>query len=179
MLNIITNGYIPPFISKSNLARFPLIHLGFKAFQKTKLWPLVSSLLWQERNRKGGKCKICRVLQSPVSSPQASPKVEASNRLKQAQHFSTHRKVQNRNSRVHQDLPGSRGLGIIDRSIRCLPSHPQPPKLKEIPKIFPQVFQFSLPFGQATTPQVFTMIVKKVKLMALSRGLGLHQYLDV
>ena len=179
VLNIITNGYIPPFISKSNLARFPLIHSGFKAFQKTKLWPLVSSLFWQERNRKDGKCKISRVLQSPVSSPQASPKVEASNRLKQAQHFSTHRKVQNGNSRVHQDLPGSRGLGIIDRSNGCLPSHPQPPKLKEIPKIFPQVFQFSLPFGLATTPQVFTMIVKEVKLMALSRGLGLHQYLDV
>ena len=39
------------------------------------------------------------------------------------------------------------------------------------------MFQFtSLPFGLATAPQVFTMIVKEVKLMALSRGLGLHQY---
>ena len=42
-----------------------------------------------------------------------------------------------------------------------------------------QVFQFtSLPFGLATAPQVFTMIVKEVKLMTLSRGLRLHQYLD-
>ena len=41
-----------------------------------------------------------------------------------------------------------------------------------------QVFQFtSLYFGLATVPQVFTMIVKEVKLMALSRGLRLHQYL--
>ena len=41
------------------------------------------------------------------------------------------------------------------------------------------MFQFtSLPFGLATAPQVFTMIVKEVKLMALSRGLRLHQYLD-
>ena len=47
------------------------------------LYP-VSSV--KERNRKGGKYKISLVLQSPVSSPQASPKVEASNRLKQAQH---------------------------------------------------------------------------------------------
>ena len=92
----------------------------------------------KERNRKGGKCKISLVLQSPVSSPQASPKVEASNRLKQAQHFSTHKKVQNGNSRVHQDLPDSRGMGI-DRPIRHLPSHPHPPKLKEIPKVLPQV----------------------------------------
>ena len=83
----------------------------------------------KERNGKGGKCKISRVLQSPVSSPQASPMVEAGNRLKQAQHFSTHRKVQNGNSRVHQDLPDSRGIGIVDRSIGRLPSHPHPPKL--------------------------------------------------
>ena len=42
-----------------------------------------------------------------------------------------------------------------------------------------QVFQFtSLPLGLATAPQVFTMIVKEVKLMALSRGLRIHQYLD-
>ena len=41
------------------------------------------------------------------------------------------------------------------------------------------MFQFTfLPFGLATAPQVFTMIVKEVKLMALSRGLRLHQYLD-
>ena len=42
-----------------------------------------------------------------------------------------------------------------------------------------QVFQFtSLPFGLATAPQVFTMLVKEVKLVALSRGIRLHQYLD-
>ena len=40
-----------------------------------------------------------------------------------------------------------------------------------------------LPFGLVMAPQVFTMIVKKkkvkeVKLMALTRGVRLHQYLD-
>ena len=48
----------------------------------------------KERYRKGGKCKISRVLllQPPIPSTQASPKVEASHRPKQAQHFSTRRK---------------------------------------------------------------------------------------
>ena len=42
-----------------------------------------------------------------------------------------------------------------------------------------QVFQFtSLPFSLATAPQVFTMIVKEVQLMALTRGVRLHQYLN-
>ena len=140
MLNIITNGYILPFLSKPNLVRFSVILSKYKALQKdqalSRLHP-VSSV--KESYRKGGKCKISWVLQSPVSCPQASAKVEASNRLKQAQHFSTCRKVQNGNPRVHQDLPGSRGMGIVDRSIGRLPSHPHPPKLKEIPKVLPQV----------------------------------------
>ena len=93
----------------------------------------------KERNRKDGKCKISRVLQSPVSSPKASPTVEAGNRPKQAQHFSTRRKVQDGNSRVHQDLPDSRGVGIVHRSVGHLPPHPHPPTLKEIPKVLPQV----------------------------------------
>ena len=142
------------------------------------LYP-VSSV--KEHNRKGGKCKISQVLQSPVPSTQTSPKVEASHRLKQAQHFSTCRKVQNGNSRVHQDLPDSRGMGIIDRSVGRLlhiPIHPNSRKyLRFCYKS--RVFLFtSLPFRLATAPQVFTMIVKEVKLMALSRGLRLHQYLD-
>ena len=64
--------------------------------------------------------------------------MEASHRLKQAQHFSTRRKVQNGNSRVHQDLPDSRGVGIVDRSVGRLPAHPHPTKLKEIPKVLLQ-----------------------------------------
>ena len=93
----------------------------------------------KERNRKGGKCKISRVLQLPVSSPQASPKEKVSDRLKQAQRLPTCRKVQNGNTRVHQGLSDSRGMGIVDRLIRRLSSHPHPPKLKEVPKVLPQV----------------------------------------
>ena len=39
----------------------------------------------------------------------------------------------------HQDLPDSRGVGIVDRSVGRLPTHPHPPKLKEIPKVLLQV----------------------------------------
>ena len=93
----------------------------------------------KERYRKGGKCKISRVLQSPLSCTQASPKVEASNRPKQAQHFSTRRKVQNGNARVHQDFSDSGGMGSVNRPVGRLPPHPHPSKLKEVSKILPQV----------------------------------------
>ena len=92
--------------------------------------------------------------------------MEASNRPKQAQHLPTCRKVQNRNT--HQGLSHST---VIDRLIKRLPSQPHPPKLKEVPKVLPQVTSVPvhLPFGLATAPQVFTMIVKEVQLMALTR----------
>ena len=128
-----------PFLSKSNLVRFPLIISEYKALPKDQAVADCTQSAVEERYRKGGKCKISRVLQSPVSSTQAPPKVEASNRPKQAQHFSACRKVQDGNSRVHQDLPDSRGMGIVCRSIGRLPSHPHPSSLKEIPKILPQV----------------------------------------
>ena len=73
------------------------------------LYP-VSSV--KERNRKGGKCK-----KSPVSSPQASPKVEAGHRLKQAQHFSTCRKVPNGNSRAIRTSPIT-GIQALSRGLR-------------------------------------------------------------
>ena len=63
VLNIIMNGYILSFISKLNLVRAPLIQKGNKALQKDQalasLYP-VSSV--KKRNRKGGKCKLSRVL---------------------------------------------------------------------------------------------------------------------
>ena len=125
--------------------------------------------------------KSLGVLLSPVSCTQASPKVEASNRPKQAQHLPTCRKVQNGNTRGHQGLSDSRGMGVVDRPIRCIPSHPHPPKLKEVPKVLPQVTGVPVPLPArraSQSPQVFTMIVKEVKLMALTRGIRFHQYLD-
>ena len=75
-------------------------------------------------------------------------------------------------------------MGVINRPIRHLPSHPHPPKFKEVPKVFSQAtgVPVHLPSFRAGLyplfPLVFTMIVKEVKLMALTRGIRLHQYLD-
>ena len=62
-------------------------------------------------------------------------------------------------------------MGIVDRPIAHLPSLPIHPYSRRYLRfcLRSQVFQFtSLHFGLATAPQVFTMIVKDVKLMALS-----------
>ena len=42
-----------------------------------------------------------------------------------------------------------------------------------------QTYQFkALPFGLATAPLEFTVVAKEVKLMALHKGIRIHQYLD-
>ena len=42
-----------------------------------------------------------------------------------------------------------------------------------------QTFQFkALPFGLSTAPLEFTVVVKEVKLMAIHKGIRIHQYLD-
>ena len=107
--------------------------------------------------------------------------MEASYKLKQVQHFSTCRKVQDENSRVHQNslIPGEwvSSIGLSDTYLD-IPIHPHSRKYLKFCHRF-KVFQFSsLPFGLSTAPQVFTMIVKEVKHTTLSRGLRLHQYLD-
>ena len=107
VLNIITNGYVLPFLSKPNLVRFPLILSEYKAHQKTKHGEWLSSIDLSDA-----------YLHIPIH-------------------------------------PNSR---FCHRS---------------------QVFQFtSLPFRLSTGPQVFTMIVKEVKLMTLPGGLRLHHCLD-
>ena len=35
-------------------------------------------------------------------------------------------------------------MGFVDKPVRCLPSHPHPPKLKEVPKALPQVTYVSV-----------------------------------
>ena len=116
------------------------------------LYP-VSSV--KECNRKGGKCKISRVLQSPVPSTQTSPKVEASHRLKQAQHFLHVEKFKMETPEsIRTSLIPGEWVSSIDLSDAYLhiPIHPNSRKyLRFCYKA--QVFQFtSLPFGLATGP---------------------------
>ena len=40
---------------------------------------------------------------------------------------------------LEKGFSDSRGMGVIDRQSRRLPSHPHPPKLKEVSKVLPQV----------------------------------------
>ena len=72
----------------------------------------------------------------------------------------------------------SRGMGVINRR---LPSHPQPPKLKEVPKVLSQVtgVPVHLPSLRASLgPSGLYNDGKRSEADSLTRGIRLHQYLD-
>ena len=59
-----------------------------------------------------------------------------------------------------------------------IPIHPQSRKYLRF-HIQGKSYQFkALPFGLATAPIEFTIVVKEVKLLAQARGIRIHQYLD-
>ena len=59
-----------------------------------------------------------------------------------------------------------------------IPIHSQPRKYMRF-HIQGQSYQFkALPFGLSTAPMEFTVVAKEVKLMALQKGIRIHQYLD-
>ena len=91
-----------------------------------------------------------------------------------------HRVVQNGDPRDNNNLPTDRGVGHLHRlQGRILPhTNLQSRKYMRF-HIQGRSYQFkALPFGLSTAPMEFTMMAKEVKLMALQRGVRIHQYLD-
>ena len=182
MLNIITNGYVLPFISKPNLVRAPLIRSGYKALQKElALSSCIQSLLSKNtiervENVKSLGFYSCLFL-VPTPHQRWRPVIDLSrlNIFLLVKRF----KMEIPESIRASLIPGEWASSIdLSDAYLHIPIHPNSRKYLRFCHRS-QVFQFtSLPFGLATAPQVFTMIVKEVKLMALSRGIRLHQYLD-
>ena len=118
------------------------------------------------------KSKVSWILQSPVSSSQASAEMETSRRPKMAKHLLEGGENQNGNTRVHKaSLTQGEWVSLINLSDAYLhiPIHPSSRKFLWFTHQA-QIYQFtSLPFRLAIALQVFIMIVKEGRLMALSR----------
>ena len=184
VLNIITNGYVLPFLSKPNLVRFSLIVSEYKALSKDQALAnciRIQSLLSKNAIERVENVKSLEFYSRLFLVPKPHQRwrlVIDLSRLNTFLHIEKF-KVETPESIRTSLIPGQ-WVSSIDLSDAYLhiPIHPNSRKYLRFCHRS-QVFQFtSLPFGLATAPQVFTMIVKEVKLMALSRGLRLHQYLD-
>ena len=75
----------------------------------------------------------------------------------------------------------SREMGVIDRPVRCLPSYPHPPKLKEVPMGFPQFTGIPVhlpPFRPSYSPTGLYSDCKGGEADGPHKVVILQQYLD-
>ena len=177
-LNIITNGYVFPFISKPNLVRASMSGSGYKALQKDQaLASCIQSLLSKNVIERVENVKSLGLYSHLFLLPKPHQRWRSVIDLSR---LNTSLLVERFKMETPESLIQGEWVSSIDLSDAYLhiPIHPNSRKyLRFCHKS--QVFQFtSLPFGLAMAPQVFTMIVKQVKLMVLTRGSRLNQYLD-
>ena len=107
--------------------------------------------------------------------------MEASDRPKQAKHLPTSRKVQNGNTKGHQGLSDSRGMGVVHRPVGHLRSYPHPPRLKEVPKVLPRFSGVPVhlpPFRPSHGPTSLDNVCKGSEADSPQKGSQSLQYLD-
>ena len=156
VLNIITNGYVLPFISKPNLARVPLTQSGYKALQKDQaLATCIQSHLSKNTTERVENVKS--LVPKPNQSWRPVTDLSRLNSFLLVEKF----KMETPES-IRTSLISGEWVSSIDLSDAYLhiPIHPNSRKYLRFCHRS-QVFQFtSLPFGDST------------------RGFILHQYLD-
>ena len=126
VLNI-TNGYVLPFISKPNLVRPLLIRSDYKALQKDQalascIQPLLSNNIIERVENVTSLGFYSHLFLVPKPHKRWRPVIDL-NRLNTfllGERF----KMETPESIRATD---SRGMGVVDRPIRRLPSHPHPP----------------------------------------------------
>ena len=102
-------------------------------------------------------------------------------RSEQTKFFPQGGEIQNGDTGNHQDIPPTRGVGHLHRfQGRLLPYLNTEQSRKYLRfHVQGQTYQFkALPFGLSTAPLELTVTAKEVKLMAIHKGIRIHQYLD-
>ena len=132
----------------------------------------------QKCSRTGSKPKFTGFLQLAIFGTQTQQLVETYPGPEHLEHLPKHGVVQNGDPRDNKDL----GEWVTSKDFKDayfhVPIYSQSRKYMHF-HINGQSYQFkALPFGLSTAPMEFTVVAKEVKLMALQRGIRIHQYLD-
>ena len=141
----------------------------------------------QKCSRTGGKPKLTGVLQPAIFGTQTQQPVETDSGLKHLEQGSTLNTFLNTESfkmetpeTIRTSLQSGEWVTSIDfkDAYFHIPIHSQSRKYMRF-HLQGQSYQFkALPFGLSTAPMEFTVVTKEVKLMALQKGIRIHQYLD-
>ena len=129
----------------------------------------------QKCYRISSKSVFSRVFQPTFLSSETQQKMEANTRPEQTKYLSQSRKIQNGDTGNHQNIPPARGVGNLSRFQRRLLPYTNTGTVQEISKISCPGSDISI---QGSAPMEFTVVAKEVKLIAMHRGIRIHQYLD-
>ena len=139
----------------------------------------IASAYRQKCSGTSTKSGLPRVLQPTIFSPKTKQQVVTHPGSEQIKPFPQRGKIQNGNTGNHQNLPPDRGVGHLHRFQRGLLPHSYTGTVQERSHVQGQTYQLkALPFGLSTAPLEFTVVAKEVKLIALYKGIRIHQYLD-
>ena len=95
----------------------------------------ITSAYGQKCSRTGPQSNISGVFQSTLSSPKTQQQMEANTGSKQTKPFPQGGEIQNGDTRNHQNIPPTRGVGHLSRLQGCLLPHTNTGTIQEIPKI--------------------------------------------
>ena len=141
----------------------------------------ITSAYRQKSGRKGSKSKITRILQPTILSPKTQQQMEANTGPKQLNVFL---KVEKFKMETPETIRTSLQQGEWVTSVDFKDAYFHIPIQEQSRKylrfhVQGRTYQFkALPFGLSTAPMEFTVLAKEVKLMAIHKGIRIHQYLD-
>ena len=178
----VERGLHPPLSDPAQSDKISNRHkLLCKSPQEPLLVRGIASAYRQKRNRTGTKPKVPGFFQPTIFSPKTQQLVETYTRSEQTKSFPQGGKIQNGDIGNHQNIPPTGGVGYANRLQGCLLPYTYTGTIKEISEIsFPEsdVPVQSIAVRPSTAPMEFTVVAKKVKLMAIHKGIRIHQYLD-
>ena len=182
VVSILKDGYNLPFKMRPPLTRFPLIISGYanprrNKFLKEALQSLITKQAVEKVVVRASLAFYNRLFIVPKPNNKWRPILDLS-KLNLFLHSETFKMETPETIRL--SLQKGEWVTSLDFSDAYfhIPINPRSRKYLRF-HLHGQTFQFrALPFGLATAPLEFTKVVKEVKLMAQSRGIRIHQYLD-
>ena len=181
VVQILKEGYTLPFRTRPSLSRTPtVISCCGNPHRNLKLLEALHQLMDKSAIELVHK-QTSRVFQPTISSPKTRQQVETHFGPKQSKFFPQDRKIQDGDTGNHQGITPT---GTVGNSIDFKDAYFHIPIQEQSRKflrfhIRDRTFQFkALPLGLSTAPMEFTIIAKEVKLMAVQKGIRIHQYLD-
>ena len=142
----------------------------------------ITSAYRQKCSGTSSQQNFSELFQSTVLSSQTEQQMETHTGFEQSKSLPQGGEIQNGDTGNHQDIPPTRRVGHLNRFQGCLyfhiPIQEQSRKYLRF-HVQGQTYQFkALPFGLSTAPLEFTVVRKEVKLMAIHKGIRIHQYRD-